>query len=85
MRPTAATVAAEDPEIAPNTTQVPTVVIGRLALLPPSSDLVQSTRRREIPPNPIISPAKMKNGTASSAELSSVPNITCWSAVGGIE
>jgi hypothetical protein len=85
MRPTAATVAAEDPEIAPNTTQVPTVVIGRLALVPPRSDLVQSTKRREMPPNPMISPAKMKNGTASSAELSRVPNMTCCNAVGGIE
>ena len=53
MRPTAATVAAEDPEIAPNTTQVPTVVIGRLALVAPKSDLVQSTRRREMPPKPM--------------------------------
>ncbi len=85
MRPTAATVAADDPEIAPNTTQVPTVVSGRLARVAPNSDLVQSTRRREMPPKPMISPAKMKNGTASSAELSSVPNITCCSAVGGIE
>ena len=61
------------------------MVIGRLASVAPRSDLVQATSRREIPPCPMISPAKMKNGTASRAELSSVPNITWCSAVGGIE
>jgi hypothetical protein len=75
IRPTAATVAADEPEMAPNTTQVAMVVIGRLALMPPNSARAQSTSRCEMPPVPMISPARMKNGTASSAELSSTPNM----------
>ena len=85
IRPTAATVAADDPEIAPNTTHVATVVIGRLAFELPNSDFAHATRRPEMPPAAMISPAKIKNGTASRAALSSDPNITWWSTVSGIE
>ena len=79
------TVAADDPEIAPNTTHVATVVIGRLAFELPNSDFAHATRRPEMPPAAMISPAKIKNGTASRAALSSDPNITWWSTVSGIE
>jgi len=66
IRPTAATVAADDPEMAPNTTQVPTVVSGRLARVAPNSDRVQSTSRREEPPKP---------GSLASITTASMPNL----------
>ena len=73
--PTAATVAAVDPEIAPNTVAVPTTVMGSAPRTPPTMDPTQLISRTDTPPRLIISPAKMKNGTASSANLVTLPNI----------
>ena len=49
-RPTAATVAGLDPEMAPKIVQVPTVVRARLPRTPPMIDSTQSIIRFEIPP-----------------------------------
>ncbi len=72
-----------EPEIAPKNSQVPTVVRPMLPRTPPSSDCTQRIRRSEMPPLLRISPAKMKNGTASRANLSIEPNIICGTAVSG--
>ena len=45
---------------------------------PPTIDNAHSTSRRAIPPRPMISPAKMNSGTASSGKLSSPPNRATW-------
>src|SRR3989304_1878993 len=82
--PTAATVAAVEPEIALNTVVVPRAVSGRLPRRPPIIDVTQRTSRCETPPLPKRSPAKMKNGTASRAYLSMALNITWWTAVAGM-
>src|SRR5438132_4983513 len=49
----------------------------------PMIDCTQRTRRTDTPPRPSRSPAKMKNGTASSAYLSRLENITWCAAVAG--
>ena len=38
-----------------------------------------------MPPRPISSPAKMKNGTASREKLPTLPNMICSTAVGGTD
>ena len=81
--PTAATVAAVEPEIALKTTAVPSDVNGRLPRTRPIKACTQRTMRIETPPRPRRSPAKMKNGTASSAYLSRAPNMTWCAAVVG--
>ena len=75
MRPTAATVAGLEPEMAPKNSHVPTVVSARLPRTPPNMDCTQRISRSEIPPWPMTSPANRKKGTASSANLSMLPNI----------
>ena len=60
------------------------MVSGRLPRNPPITDITQAMMRWEMPPMPINSPAKMKNGTAISANLSTLPNITWWTAVSGM-
>ncbi len=67
MRPTAATVAVLEPEIAPISVQAPTVATPRLPGTRPISASTQAISRSAMPAAPISSPAKMKNGIASSA------------------
>lgn len=74
--PTAAVVAAVEPEIALNTAAVPSAVNGRLPRMLPAIVVTHATSRRDTPPRPMSSPANRKNGTASSAYLSSAWNIT---------
>ena len=74
--PTAATVAVVAPEIAPNTAAKPSEVSGRLPRTLPIIELTQRNSRSDIPPRVIRSPAKMKKGTASSANLLRLSNIT---------
>ena len=47
------------------------------------TERTQATMRLEMPPRPIRSPAKMKNGTAISANLSTLPNMLMCTATGG--
>src|SRR5262249_25058002 len=83
IRPIEATVAALEPEIAPNTTQEPTVTRPRLPRTPPKRAMHHLTSRSAIAPRPISSPAKRKNGTASSVKESMLPNITWVTTLGG--
>ena len=55
------------PEIAPIKVQAPTVATPRLPGTRPISASTQTISRSAMPEPPISSPAKMKNGTASSA------------------
>jgi hypothetical protein len=79
----AATVAGLEPEMAPKNSQVPTVVRPTLPRTPPSIDCTHRMSRSEIPPLERISPARMKNGTASRLNLSIAPNIICGTAASG--
>src|SRR5712692_5559985 len=83
IRPTAATVAGLDPEMAPKNSHVPTVVSARLPRTPPNIERTQRISRSEIPPWPMTSPAKMKKGTARSANLSMLPNMVWGTTVKG--
>ena len=67
--PIAAVAAVVTPEIAPNSAAKPSDVIGMLPRKPPISEATQRSSRTEMPPRDIRSPAKTKNGTASSAYL----------------
>ena len=49
-RPTAATVAGLEPEMAPKMVHVPTVVSGKLPRTPPMIDITQLMMRLEMPP-----------------------------------
>ncbi len=62
---------------------VPSAVNGRLPRTPPIIEVTQRTSRRDTPPRPIRSPAKMKKGTASRAYLSMLLNITWCMTVAG--
>src|SRR5579885_204477 len=65
----AAVAAVVTPEMAPNSAAKPSEVIGMCARKPPMIEATQRSSRLEMPPRDIRSPAKMKNGTASSAYL----------------
>ena len=67
MRPTAATAAVLEPEMAPMSVLAPTVATPRLPGTRPISASTQAMRRSAMPAAPMSSPAKMKNGTASNA------------------
>src|SRR5690606_34107608 len=56
--------------------QVSTQVIGSPPCTPPTIDFANSTSRREMPPVSIRLPARMKNGTAASGNLSIAVNIS---------
>ena len=67
--PIATTVAGPEPEIAAKNIQAHTVTIASPPAFLPKRELKQSTRRREIPPLPINSPAKQKSGIANKEKL----------------
>ena len=71
------------PDTAPNSAAKPSDVIGTLPRTPPTIEPTQRSSRVEMPPRDIRSPAKMKNGTASSAYLLRLLKIVRWIAVSG--
>ena len=62
--------AAEDPEIPPKNMLASTLTIANPPRKRPTKALASPTRRAEMPPAPMISPAMMKNGTASKTKTS---------------
>src|SRR5699024_399145 len=68
--PTAATVAGPDPEITAKNIEVITAAMAKPPVNLPTNTLAKSNNLLEIPPFPIISPAKIKNGIAIKAKLS---------------
>ena len=81
--PIAAVAAVVTPEIAPNIAAKPSEVSGMLPRNPPMIAATHLSRRVEMPPRDIRSPAKMKNGTASSAYLLRLLKMIWWIAVSG--
>ena len=81
--PIAAVAAVVTPEIAPNIAANPSEVSGMLPRNPPIIEATQRIRRVEMPPRDIRSPAKMKNGTASSGYLLRLLKMIWWIAVSG--
>src|SRR4051795_9159872 len=78
----AATQPTLEPDIDPNSSDDATVASASEPRTPPTIDSAHSTRRRAMPPRPMISPAKMNSGTASSGKLSRPPNsATCTGAI----
>ena len=69
-------VATDEPETAAKIMQVSTHVMGKPPCTPPTIDLANSTRRREMPPVSIRLPARMKNGMAASGNLLMLENIS---------
>ena len=59
------------------------VVIGSEPRALPVSAATQTMTRLAMPPCPMISPARMKNGIASSGKLSRLPNMLVWIVVSG--
>jgi hypothetical protein len=76
MEPIAKVVATDEPETAAKIMQVSTQLMGKPPCTPPTSDLANSTSRREMPPVSMRLPARMKNGIASSGNLSIALNIS---------
>src|SRR5699024_7662968 len=73
QRPTATTVAGDDPETAAKNMQASTVVIAIPPRRWPTMAAPKSVRRREIPPRDMMFAARMKNGIAISGnELSAL-------------
>src|SRR5699024_3956031 len=68
--PIAATVAGPDPDIAEKNIQVIMAAIANPPVNLPTNTLAKSNNLVEIPPFPIISPARIKKGTAIKAKLS---------------
>ncbi len=66
----AATVAGPEPEIAAKNMQVATATRPSPPVKRPNRISPTSSRRREMPPWPIRSPARMKKGTAISGKES---------------
>lgn len=64
MPPTAATVAGPEPEIAAKNIHVMIEAIAKPPVMFFTNELAKFTKRCEIPPLPMMSPARMKNGTA---------------------
>ena len=81
--PIAAVAAVVTPEIAPNSAANPSEVSGMLPRNPPIIAATNRSRRVEMPPRDIRSPAKMKNGTASRAYLLRLLKMIWWIAVNG--
>ena len=61
--------------MAPNSSDDATVVTASEPRTPPTMETTQVTTRLAMPPRPMISPARTKNGTASSGKLSRLPNM----------
>ncbi len=57
------------------------VVTGSEPRALPVSDVTHKMTRRAMPPWPMISPARMKKGIASSGKLSRLPNMLVWITV----
>ena len=75
--PSAATVAALEPEIAPNSSAALTVVSAMPPGTRPRNDEIQLISRVAMPPRPMTLPAKMKPGTDSRTRLLMVPVSPC--------
>jgi hypothetical protein len=71
--PKAAVEAALEPDMAPNISAAATVVIGTPAGIGPTKLCTQLISRCVMPPRSIITPAKMKPGTAINTRLSRPP------------
>ena len=69
MVPMAKVVATDEPDTAAKIMQVSTHVMGKPPCTPPTRLLANSTRRREIPPDSMMLPAKIKKGIAASGNL----------------
>ncbi len=70
-------VATLDPDTAAKIMQVRMQVQARPPCTPPTRLFAKSTRRAEMPPSPIRLPARMKNGTAASGNLSRATKACC--------
>ena len=81
-RPTAATVPTAEPDIAPKSSDDAIVVSASEPRTPPTIEITHTMMRLAMPPRPMISPAKMKNGIASSGKLSRLPKIVVCTIVG---
>src|SRR6476661_803238 len=69
MAPMAKVVATDEPDTAAKIMQVSTQLAARPPWMPPTSDLANSTSRREMPPVSIRLPARMKKGIAARGNL----------------
>ena len=76
IAPMAKVVATDEPDTAAKIMQVSTQVMGRPPCTPPTIDLANSTKRRDMPPVSIKLPAKMKNGIAANGNLLMLENIS---------
>jgi len=70
-------VATLEPETAAKIMQVITQLIARPPCTPPTSDRAKCTSRSEMPPDSIRLPDRMKNGIATSGNLSIETNSCC--------
>ena len=77
MDPIAATVAGEDPEIAPKRAQAKNVTMASPPGSQPTTELAKSTKRLETPPLAKMLPANIKKGTAIMEKELTEPNIFC--------
>ena len=75
MRPMATTVPMAVCDIAPNSSDAATVVTASDPRMPPMMAKTMAMTRRAMPPCAMNSPARTKNGTASSGKLSRLPNM----------
>lgn len=78
--PMAATVAALDPDNAAKKLEARIATAPSPPVKCPTSDAAKFTSRRDMPPSDMISPARMKNGTARSGKELLVENIR-WTTI----
>ncbi len=84
MVPMEETSATADPEIPPKNIDAKTLTSARPPRTRPTKALENSTNRREIPPRPMISPARMKNGMASREKEFTPLTVLCRMDIMGI-
>jgi hypothetical protein len=77
MVPIEDTSATADPEMPPKNIEASTFTWAKPPRTRPTNTFENSTRRREIPPLPMISPARMKKGIARS-EKELTPLTVLW-------
>ena len=82
MTPVAEVSATAEPEMPPNSMEVETSTMPSPPRIQPTQAEASATRRRAMPPWSMISPAKMKNGMASSAKML-IPLAICWNTTAG--
>src|SRR4030095_3461589 len=80
MAPIANVVATLDPDTAAKIMHVSTHVAASPPWMPPTIDFANSTSRRELPPDAIRLPARMKKGIAARANLLMAENISFTTA-----